>query len=60
MPGQAGEIGLLIGGEDRQHMLVDAVSFTLQTNAFAPWPSAVPRIAETASHWPTASCAITR
>lgn len=27
MPGQAGEIGLLIGGEDRQHMLVDAVSF---------------------------------
>jgi hypothetical protein len=50
MPGQAGEVGLPIGGEDRQHMLVDAVSFTLQTNAFAPWPSAVPRIAETASH----------
>lgn len=27
MPGQAGEVGLPIGGEDRQHMLVDAVSF---------------------------------
>jgi hypothetical protein len=36
MAGKPAQVGLQIGGQDRQNMLFNTVPFTLQTRAFAP------------------------
>ncbi len=41
----------VIGSEDRQNMLIYAIAFDFTTSALAPWPRAVPRISDTASHY---------
>lgn len=60
MAGELAQIGLLIGSEDRQNMLIYAIAFDFTYQCLSPRPKAVPRISDTASHLPTASWVTTR
>ncbi|NYY78465.1 hypothetical protein DMI69_18170 [Escherichia coli] len=51
MAGELAQIGLLIGSEDRQNMLIYAIAFDFTYQCLSPRPKAVPRISDTASHF---------